>query len=63
MIDKWFKKDLDKILSTHRVAVFIDESGEAGFLHQGVKDTYTLLTAQNEVDELRVKPKIGFFNY
>ena len=58
MIDKWFRKDLDKIFSTHQIAVFIDETGDAGFLPEVIKDDYALLTAHTEVDELRIKYEI-----
>lgn len=32
MTDIWFKKDLHNIYANHSVAVFIDESSDAGFL-------------------------------
>ncbi|NJY61423.1 PglZ domain-containing protein [Salinimicrobium sp. CDJ15-81-2] len=58
MIDNWFKKDLEKIYKTHQLAVFIDESKEAGFLLDVVKDNYKIFTANTELDELKIKYEI-----
>ena len=32
MIDKWFKKDIEKVLKDKNIIVFIDESKEGSFL-------------------------------
>lgn len=58
MIDTWFKKDLEKIFNTHTIAIFIDESKEAAFLLDKVKDNYQLFHTANEIDELKVKFEI-----
>ena len=58
MIDTWFKKDLEKILDTHSIAVFIDESEEAAFLLEAVKNNYQLFRTNSEIDELKVKYEI-----
>lgn len=58
MIDTWFKKDIEKILSTHQIVVFIDESKEAAFLLEEVKDNYHLYTASTEIEELKIKFEI-----
>lgn len=58
MIDTWFKKDLEKILNTHQIVVFIDESKEAAFLLEVVKDNYQLYNASTEIEELRIKFEI-----
>lgn len=58
MIDKWFKKDLDRIFDKHQVAVFIDESKKAGFLLDTVKDNYRVFTANDEIQELFSKYQI-----
>ncbi len=55
MIDTWFKKDIEAILKTKQIAVFIDESKEAAFLLDLIKDDYQLYTASTEIEELRVK--------
>ena len=55
MIDQWFKKDLMDIYTSHSVAVFIDESGDAAFLLKTLGAEYTLLQANTELDELHVK--------
>ena len=55
MINIWFKKDLLKIYELHSVAVFIDESGDAEFLLNTVKDDFTIYQAKCEIDELHVK--------
>lgn len=58
MIDKWFKEDLEGIFENHNVAVFIDESGDAEFLLQTIKDDYTLYTADSNVEDLHIKYSI-----
>ena len=58
MIDTWFKKDLEKIVDTHQIVVFIDESKEAAFLLDVVKDNYQLHTTSTELEELKVKYEI-----
>jgi hypothetical protein len=58
MIDTWFKKDIEKILSTHQIVVFIDESKEAVFLLDEVKNNYQLYTSSSEIEELRIKFEI-----
>ena len=58
MIDTWFKKEIEKIFNTHPIAVFIDESKEATFLQEGVKNEYVTFCTNNEIDELKVKYEI-----
>ncbi|TDD78555.1 hypothetical protein [Flavobacterium caseinilyticum] len=58
MIDTWFKKDLEKIFNTHPIVVIIDESKEATFLLEEVKEKYQIFNASNEIDELKVKYEI-----
>jgi hypothetical protein len=58
MIDTWFKKDLQKIYDKHQIAVFIDESREAAFLPEMVKQHYNFFTANTELEELKVKYEI-----
>jgi hypothetical protein len=58
MIDTWFKKDLEKIFNTHPIVVFIDESKEADFLLEDVKNKYNIFNTPNEIDELKVKYEI-----
>jgi len=58
MIDTWFKKDIEKIVHAQQIAVFIDESKEAEFLLDVVYDKYQLYTANDEIEELRVKFEI-----
>ena len=58
MIDTWFKKDLEKIFNTHQIVVFIDESKEAAFLLEEVKNKYQIFNTANEIDELKVKFEI-----
>jgi hypothetical protein len=55
MIDTWFKKDLEKIYSSHQIVVFIDESREANFLLEEAKNDFELFTVSNELEELKVK--------
>ncbi len=58
MLDTWFKKDIEKILSTQQIAVLVDESKEAAFLVEVVKDNYQLYTAFTEIEELKIKFEI-----
>lgn len=55
MIDTWFKKDLEKIYNTHQIAVFIDESKDASFLVDEVKNDFKLFHANTELEELKIK--------
>ena len=55
MIDQWFKKDVRRIFEKHPVAVFIDESGDAEFLLQSVKNECIIHRADSEIEELHVK--------
>lgn len=58
MIDTWFKKDLERIHNTHSIVVVIDESKEAAFLLEEVKNKYQLFNITNEIDELKVKYEV-----
>jgi hypothetical protein len=58
MIDNWFKKDIDRIYKSHSIAVFVDESTEAGFLVEKVKDDVIVYTTTNELEELKAKYEI-----
>lgn len=58
MIDNWFKKDIDKILEKHSIAVFVDESSEASFLLEKLKNKITIYKVGNEVEELKAKYEI-----
>lgn len=58
MIDTWFKKDIQKIIDTHQIAVLIDESMEAYFLFETIKNDFKVFEVQNEIDELKVKYEI-----
>lgn len=58
MIDNWFKKDIEKILASHPIAVFIDESKEASFLMDKIKNDVQVFTTSNEIEELKVKYEI-----
>lgn len=58
MIDQWFKKDIQNIFNTHNIAVFIDETGDAGFLLEVIDKNIEVLRAKTEIDELHVKYKI-----
>ncbi len=55
MIDTWFKKDLQKIFNHHQIAVFIDESREASFLADVVKDDFRFYSANTVLEELKIK--------
>jgi hypothetical protein len=58
MIDAWLKSDLGKIFDNHPVAVLIDESGDAEFLLETIKNQYTIHIANSEIEELHVKYQI-----
>lgn len=55
MIDTWIKNDLERIYENHPVAVLIDQAGELAFLHAFLRKTYTVFTADSELEELHVK--------
>lgn len=55
MIDKWFQEELDIIFKKHDIAVFIDESKEAEFLLESVKNIYNVY----KVDEYDVKQNLS----
>jgi len=55
MFDTWLKNDLEQIYERHRVAVFIDESGEAQFALSFLDTNYQILQAHCEIDELQTK--------
>ena len=55
MIDTWFKKDLQAILESHSVVVFIDESGDAEFLLGTIEPGITTYRANSELEELHTK--------
>ncbi|RLA83787.1 MAG: hypothetical protein DRG78_03330 [Epsilonproteobacteria bacterium] len=57
MIDKWFKKDLDKIFDKHNIVVIMDESKKSKFLLDTLTN-FTIYEAHNEIDELKVKYEI-----
>ena len=58
MIDSWFKKDIQKIIDTHQIAVFIDESKEARFLFDAIKNEFVVFEVSNELEELKVKYEV-----
>ena len=58
MIDNWFRKDIDKIYSSHSIVVFVDESQDAEFLLESIDDSIHIYKTNNEVDELKVKYEI-----
>ncbi|OMP32276.1 hypothetical protein [Mangrovimonas sp. DI 80] len=58
MIDNWFKKDVDKILKNHSIAVFVDESKEAFFLLDNLKEAVSIYGVANEIEELKAKYEI-----
>ena len=55
MIDTWIKNDLERIYEKHPVAVLINPSGELAFLHDFFRKTFTVFTADTELEELHVK--------
>jgi hypothetical protein len=58
MIDTWFKKDLEKIYQSNPIAIFIDESNDAAFLLEEVKNDYQVYTANSEIEELKTKYEV-----
>ena len=58
MIDTWFKKDIEKIHSKHKIAVFVDESKEAEFLINELHEDVVVLKTSSELEELKVKYNI-----
>ena len=55
MIDSWLENDLKRIFEKHRIAVFLDKSGDAEFLLRAIENDYTIYTANSEIEELHVK--------
>ena len=55
MIDKWFKKDIEKVLKNKNIIVFIDESKEGSFLLNCLSDDLVKYEANDEIEELKVK--------
>ena len=55
MIDTWLKNDLNLIYKKYPVAVFIDESGDAEFFLNSMKDEYSIHKANSDIEELHVK--------
>ena len=58
MIDTWFKKDIEKIYTSHNIVVFVDESKEAKFLLNKLKDEVTVYSISGELEELKTKYEI-----
>jgi len=58
MIDNWFKNDIEKILKTNKIAVLIDESKQAEFLLDTIKNQYKIYRSSNDLEELHVKYQI-----
>lgn len=55
MIDKWFKKDVEKVLKEKDIIVFIDESKEGLFLLNCLSDNIIKYQAHDEIEELKTK--------
>jgi hypothetical protein len=55
MIDKWFKKDVEKVLKEKKIIVFIDESKEGLFLLNCLSDDIIRYQAHDEIEELKTK--------
>ena len=55
MIDTWFKKDLDAIFDSHRVAVFVDESKQSEFLIKTLDNSFKIYKVSGEIQELQAK--------
>jgi hypothetical protein len=55
MIDKWFKKDVEKVLKEKNIIVFIDESKEGLFLLNCLSDDIIKYQAHDEIEELKTK--------
>ena len=58
MIDTWFKKDLDAIFDSHRVAVFVDESKQSEFLIKTLDNSFKIYKVSGEIQELQAKYEI-----
>jgi hypothetical protein len=55
MIDKWFKKDIEKVLKDKNIIVLIDESRKAQFLIDSLNTHIKEYVANDEIEELKVK--------
>ena len=55
MIDKWFKKDIEKVLKDKSIIVLIDESKKAQFLIDSLASGIKEYVANDEIEELKVK--------
>jgi len=55
MIDKWFKKDIEKVLKDKSIVVLIDESRKAQFLIDSLDTDIKEYIANDEIEELKVK--------
>ena len=51
MIDKWFKKDIEKVLKDKNIIVFIDESKEGSFLLNCVSDDIVRYEANDGIEK------------
>lgn len=58
MIDNWFKEDIEKIYASHNIVVFVDESKEANFLLNKLKDEVVVFNTSTELEELKAKYEI-----
>jgi len=58
MLEKWFKKDLDKIYREHNIAVFVDETKEGYFMLETVNEDISVFETKDDLDELKVKYEI-----
>ena len=58
MIDKWFKKDIEKVLKDKNIIVLIDESRKAHFLIDSLDTDVKEYIANDEIEELKVKYRI-----
>jgi len=55
VIDKWFKKDVEKVLKDKNIVVLIDESNESKFLLDCLSDDILKYEANDEIEELKTK--------
>ncbi|UCN01378.1 PglZ domain-containing protein [Sulfurimonas sp. SWIR-19] len=55
MIDKWFKKDIEKVLKDKNIIVLIGESRKAQFLTRCLDTDIKEYVANDEIEELKVK--------
>lgn len=55
MIDKWFKKDINKVLKDKNIIVLVDESKKAQFLIDSLESDIKEYIANDEIEELKVK--------